>query len=258
MNVVFPIFVIARFTLLEAVKSRMLWLMVAGLIPAFSLTEFIGSVAITESLQIKSALLGAGLRLFAVFTLALFVSTSMLREWNDKGMELVLSLPIPRGAYYLGKLLGFCVVALATAVLITLGLALYVPFEPLGLWGLSLACELFIVTAVSLLSLISFSQVTTSMSAVFAFYLLARSINAIQLMGRGPLVDTNSFAQEAIRTVVDGLAYVLPDLQRFTQSEWLAYHNVDWERLSPIIGESLIYVSLLAAAGLFDLYRRNL
>lgn len=253
-----PLITIAGFTVLEAIKSRIIWLLIAGLISLFSLTEFIGYVTITESLPFKSALLGASLRILAVMVMALFVTTSMLRELNDKGLELVLSLPVPRAVYYLGKLLGFVVVALGVAMIVGLGLVLYVPTAPLTIWSVSLACELIIVVAFGLLSLVSFNQMTSAMSAVLVFYLLARSVNAVRLMGTGPLVDPDSQAQAIIRQVIDILAYVLPSLDRYTLSEWLVYHGVDWMALAFIAGQTLIYTALLSLAGLFDLYRRNL
>ena len=67
-----------------------------------ALAEFVGALAITESVAFKSGLLGALLRLAAVFLLSLFVITSMVRELNDKQLELVLALPIARVSYFLG------------------------------------------------------------------------------------------------------------------------------------------------------------
>jgi Cu-processing system permease protein len=252
-----PVLTIASFTLLEALRSRLLWLVFAVLLATFGLAEFIGSIALTESLALKSGMLGAGLRLFAVFMISLFVTTSMVRELNDKVLELILALPIPRAAYYFGKLLGFSLVALVTAVLIGLSLLLYVPPSSLLAWTTSLLCELFIIAALSLLCLFSLHQVTFALSMVAGFYLLSRSINAIQLMGQSPLIDAD-LSQHAIGTLVDIIAFLLPELHRFTPSRWLIYHTATWQELAPILGQTAVYLVLLIGAGLFDLYRKNL
>ena len=252
-----PILTIAWFTVLEAMRSRLLWLIFAVLFAAFGLTQFIGNVAITEALEIKSGLLGAFLRLFAVFMISLFVATSMARELSDKGLELVLSLPIPRAAYYFGKLLGFSIVAWVTAVLIALLLLLYVPALQLVFWTASLTCELFIVASLSLLCLLSFHQVTLALSAVAGFYLLSRAIGSIQLIGQSPLIGSD-LPQQLISTVIDAIAFLLPELHRFTCSRWLIYHTAGWPDLVPILGQTAIYLTLLAGAGLFDFYRKNL
>jgi Cu-processing system permease protein len=251
-----PVLTIASFTLLEALRSRLLWLVFAVLLAAFGLAEFIGSIALTESLALKSGILGAGLRLFAVFVISLFVTTSMVRELNDKVLVLILALPIPRATYYFGKLLGFSLVALITAVLIGLSLFLYVPPSSLLAWTTSLLCELFIIAALSLLCLFSLHQVTFALSMVAGFYLLSRSISAIQLMGQSPLVDAG-LSQQAIGTLVDIIAFLLPELYRFTPSQWLIYHTATWHELAPILGQTAVYLVLLIGAGLFDLYRKN-
>ncbi len=253
-----PITAIAAYTFLEAVRNRLIWLVIAFMVVAFSLAEFLGEVAITETIQFQSAFLGASLRGFAVFMVSLFVITSMVRELNDKGLELVLSLPIPRASYFLGKLAGFSLLAGLTSLLCSLCLLIYVPASQVALWGVSLAMELLIVTAFSLLCLFTFSHVTLALSVVMGFYLLSRTISAIQLIGTGPLAETSTLSQQVINAFLGGLAFVLPELHNFTISEWLVYHTGSWATLAPLAGQSLIYVGLISAAALFDLYRKNL
>jgi len=250
--------IIAAYTLLEAFRNRLLWLILAVLVAGMGLTEFVGGIALTESLQIKSAFAGSFLRLFAVFLLSLFVITSLVREMQDKGLHLLLSMPLPRSHYYFGKLLGFSLFALLTTVLILLCLLFYVPADQALLWAISLFCELLLVTAFSLLCLFTFSQVTIALCTVIAFYLLARSIAAFQLIGHGPLADPQDLAHRVIIDMLDALAYLLPDLQRFTPSEWLIYHTAQWPDLLPIVSQSAIYLLLIITASLFDLYRKSL
>ena len=249
---------IAYYTLLEALRNRLLWLVVGVLLSAFGLAEFLGGVAITETRQFQSGFMGALLRTFAVFVLSLFVITSIVREFNDKGLELVLSFPIPRSSYLLGKLFGFSGLALIIAAASGLCLLAYAPPLQALLWALSLAMELFIVTAVSLLCLLTFSHVTVALSAVMAFYLLSRSITAIQLMGHFPVIASDSLAQKVIVAFLDALAFLLPELDRFTSSEWLIYHTAGWPDLLPLVGQTFIYVGLICGAAMFDLYRKSI
>ena len=90
------IFTIARFTLLEAMRTRLPWLVLAAILIAFLASLFAREIAITETTRVQTALLAAGLRLAAVFIVGLYVMTSMIREFNDKGLELVLSLDLSR------------------------------------------------------------------------------------------------------------------------------------------------------------------
>lgn len=248
---------IALFTVLEGMRNRLLWLVLCVLIAGLSLSEFLGEIALTESVETKSGVLGALLRITAVFITAFFVTTSMLREQTDKGADLVLSLPVPRAVYFAGKLCGFFTVAVALAVMVGSALFIYVPAAQVLLWTISLCCELLLISAFSLLCLFTFNQAVLALSAVAAFYFLARSISAIQLMAQGPLVDPSATAQSVIAWLIDTLAYVLPSLDRFTLSEWLMYHTGDVADLAHIGIQSAIYLLLLAGAGLFDLYRKN-
>src|SRR5690349_24038809 len=141
---------LARTTLHEAVRNRLVWLTVVIVVIAFGLAQFLNQVAITESREIQTALLAAPLRVAAVFMVAVFVITSMVRESNDKVTELLLSLPVPRSAYFFGKLAGYSMVCVILAVLSALPLALFANAQGLVVWTVSLICELLIVTATSL------------------------------------------------------------------------------------------------------------
>ncbi len=252
-----PIAIIARFTFYEAVRNRLFILTLVGLLCVLGLTEFVGELAITEASNIQAILIGAGMRLFAVATVALFVITSMVREFNDKGFELIASLPVSRASYYFGKFLGFFLLSLVIAVATSLLLLIYSPALSASLWLFSLICELAIVISLSLLCLFTFSNVTVAFMVVICFYILSRSIYTIQLISNSPIMEFYTFSQQFLRLVTDIIAFLLPGLHAFTKSEWLVY-GVHWGDIRPIIIQTVIYLVLLCAAGLFDLYRKNL
>ncbi len=222
-----------------------------------------GGISITESHAIKTSSLGATLRIFAVFITSLYVITSMVREINDKGLELILSLPVSRCNYYFGKFFGYTLIVLAMTLVIGICLIFYAPAQAILIWAVSLFCELLIISALCMLCVYTFTQVTVAITVVAAFYLLARSIDAIQLMSKGPLIDPNSLVHMFMTRTVDLLAAVLPDLYRFSPSEWLIYSDISpnqiaWDQIGPVIIQTFIYLAVLMAAGLFDLYRKNL
>lgn len=252
------IFTIARFTLLEAWRTRLIGLFILSLLVAMGIAQFMGGLAITESTAIKTSLLAGMLRIVSVFILCLYIATSMVREINDKGIELTLSLPVSRASYYLGKLLGFTAIALLMTLLISLCLFYYVSLSAVLIWSASLFCELLIMASLSLLCVYTFNQVITAITCVAAFYLLARSIDAIQLMSHGPLTDPGSPLQVFMTHSVDALAHLMPDLYRFCSTEWLIYSDATPQLFLPFTVQTLIYTLLLAGAGLFDLYRKDL
>lgn len=252
-----PILPIARYTLLEALRNRLLWLALILVAAGLAFTQFLQQVAITESSQIQAALLAALLRVGAVFMLASFVVTSMVREFNDKVMELVLSRPLRRSSYFLGKLAGYAAVALALALLFSLPLALFAPAARIALWSLSLACELLLVAAFALFCVLTLTQVTSALAAVAGFYLLARSIGALQIMAANPLSGGPSFGQQAVNAIVDAIAFLLPGLDRMTQTGWLIYAAPTAAEVLQLLAQTAVYAILLCAAALFDLQRKN-
>lgn len=249
---------LATYILLEALRTRFFIIIIFLLLIGFGLTAFLGQVAIIEKTAVQSSLLAAYLRLSAVYIVSLFVITSMVREFSDHSIYLWLSFPLKRSTYLFGKLGGFMVIAAITATLFGLSLLGYVPYSQAILWTISLLCELFILVAVSLLCVLTFRQTVPAFSAVLGFYLLARSITAMQLMVQGPLQNTQSLADQFISSFVTLLAMLLPNLEQFTQSSWLVYHTGSFTSLILIGIQTIIYVTLLVAMSLFDFYRKNL
>jgi hypothetical protein len=266
---------IARLTLVEALRTRLPWLALAVLGGLLLASLLVQQLAITETRRLQMGFLAAGARLGMVFVLSLHVAGSMVREFNDKGMELLLSLDLPRSGYYLGKLIGYAGIAVAMACLTTLaltvpsvltsalapfGLALAPAAPPaaLPLWGASLACELTLVATLTLFCVITFAQIIPAVSFVAAFYLLARSLAAIQLMSGSQLLAADAWSTRVTGWLVDALALLLPDLSRFTGTAWLLDGTGGAGALAYVAAQTAVYAALLAAAGLFDLYRKSL
>lgn len=249
---------ITRVVVLEAVRGRVPALMLAVLLVGVALSQFAAQVAITESREIANAVLGAWLRLAAVFVVALFVITSMVRDLNDKGMELVLALALPRAVYLGGRLSGYAAVAVGCALACTLAIAPFVPALQAAAWGLTLALELLIVAVLAVLCLLTLGHVTLGMSAVIAFYLLARSIDAMRLIGTNPLSRGDRDVHGVITAMLEGIAFVLPDLTRFARSEWLIHANASAADVAAACVQAGIYLTLLVGAALFDLQRKVL
>ena len=248
---------IARYTLLEALRNRLLWLLIGAALGAVGLAGFLHELALTESHALQAALLGAVLRLAAVFLIATFVITSMVREANDKGLELLLALPLPRGTYLAGKLAGFGALAIVPALLFgALALAL-APAGQAALWALSLLCECWIVAAFSVLCVLTLQQVLPALAAALAFYLMARAIGPLLLIGQAGGTATD-LGQHVLGGAMQVLGLLLPHLDGFTRSDWLVYHGGTGADLLAIAVQTALYVGLMAAAGLFDLYRKQI
>ncbi len=248
---------LAIYVIQEALLTRFFAVILILLMLGFGLTTFLGQVAIIERQPIQCSLLSAFLRLSAVYAVSLFVITSMVRELNGHMLFLWLSLPLHRSVYYLGKLVGFTGVFSCVALFFSLILFFYAPYQQVSLWGISLWCELLIVTCVSFFCVLTLQQMLHAFSAVVGFYIVARSIEAIQLMAQSPLNSSELWQDKMLNGLIQLLAMLLPNLERFTQTRWLVYYDGTFNDLIMIGGQTSIYVLLLIAMSLFDLYRKN-
>jgi ABC-type transport system involved in multi-copper enzyme maturation permease subunit len=247
---------IARATLLEAARSRMLWLVGILVLLCLGLAGFLQQVAIIEAPQIQGTVLAAVLRASAAFLTAAFVAMSMVREFNDKVFELMLAQPWRRGVYLAGKFVGFSTAAVALALLVSLPLVPFVPLDRLGAWTLSLACELVILAAMSLFCVITLTHIVPALATVLGFYLLARSIAAMQIIAASSETSL-AWTDRLANGIVKVIALILPRFDLMTRSDWLVFAGPALGTLGGIVGQAAIYTLLLLAAAQFDLHRQN-
>jgi len=251
-----PAAILARLVLLEARRGGLPWLAAGAIALGLALAAFLSQVALTEGRALQVAVVAALLRACAVFLIAAQVASSVLREINDKGLELMLSLPLPRSTYYLGRLAGFTVLGAALAGVFAAPLLAWAPVGAVAQWGLSLACETALVAAAALFFAMTLAQLVPAIAATAGFYLLARSIAAIQAIASGPLAEP-SLPSELARMAVDGVALLLPPLDAVTRTDWLLYGTPAPGAYGAALASLAIYAAVLIAAGLFDFHRRS-
>jgi hypothetical protein len=249
---------ITRFSMLEALRTRLPLLTVITVLALLGASFFIREIAIAESTRFQTAFYAATVRYAAVFVIALYVIASISREFQDKGLELVLALDVARGEYIIGKLLAF--LAIACVLSIAAGIPLFALTSPdaAAQWILSLAIELAVIAAMSVFCVITFNQVMPAASVVLAFYLLARAITAIRLISANPVVGGDALSHRFTTSLIEGIALVIPGMELWTRTAWLVDHPAAWSALAGIVAHGALFVVVLASAAVFDFYRRNL
>ena len=248
---------IARFTLLEALRTRLGVLVLITVLGLLAASFFIESISIAEGARFQAGFYAASARLAGVFIAAVYVLVSITREFNDKGLDVLLALDLPRSHYVLGKLAGFLAIAVLIAAVMAFPLGWLANAAAALQWALSFAAELAIVVAFSLFCVITFNQLTPAASFVLAFYALGRALTAIRLMGAHPLSGADTLSHQVIQFTVEALALVMPALDAWTQTAWLVNQPASWTTLLELAGLSALYVALLAGATMFDFYRKN-
>jgi hypothetical protein len=252
-----PAATLARTVLLEARRGGLPWLAVAALAIGLAAAAFLSQVALTETAALQLAVLAALLRACAVFLIAAQVTGGTLREIQDKGLELMLSLPLSRTTHYLGRLAGFAACGVALAAVFSAALLFWVAPLPALLWGVSLALEVALVAAAALFFAMTLPNVVAAIAATAGLYLLARAMPAIQAIAATPLA-ADSWTDWLARRAVEAIAFVLPRVDAATRTEWLVYGAPSAGEYAAALAGLAVYIVLLAAAGLFDFQRRSL
>lgn len=247
---------LARLVLLEARRGALPWLAVAAVALSVCLALFLSQVALTESRALQAAIVAAVLRACAVFLIAAHVAASVLREIDDKGLELMLSLPHTRSTQYFGRFLGFAACSVLIALFFALPLLAWAPAGAVTLWAVSLGLEAALVAAATLFFAMSLGQLLPAIAASAGFYLLGRTMASIQAIAAGPHRD-ESLAERLGRWAVDAVALLFPRLDSVTRTEWLLYGAPAPAAYSSALAGVLLYGVLLIAAGLFDFHRRG-
>lgn len=248
---------IATLTLLDALRNRLLWLVVLIALLGFAFSLFMQGISIAESRQIQAGTLAMICRTGAVFTMCTFVVSGMLRECQDKGLEFFLALPLGRTSFFFGKLLGYTGCSLMLAMLFCTPLFRGNSPEAASMWGTSLFLELILMSSVSLFFSISLTQMPLALAAVAGFYLLSRSMGTIVLIMKGPL-SGHGLLEATADQVISFVGFFMPRLDEFTQTAWLVYPGAQWRELFPIFFQTAVYLVLVSSAALYDFHRREI
>jgi hypothetical protein len=249
---------IARYAVLEAVRTR-LSLLSAILIALLLLASFfVRELAIAESGRYQATFYAAAMRFATVFIIALYVITSIVREFQDKGLDMALALDLPRSHYIVGKLVGFFMVGTALALVAGLPLVPLAGWVGAAQWTISLAVELALVAAVSLFCVVTFTQLIPAASFVLGFYLLGRSITAIRLLSAHPIAGADDLSHRVTGWLIEALALVIPSLDTWTRTAWLTDGLAPWPSLGAIVAHGLLLVLLLGCAAMLDMHRRTI
>ena len=168
----------------------------------------------------------------------------------------MLSLDLPRSNYLAGKFLGYAGVCLCCGLIVALPLLFVSDSGSVLVWTYTLVLELWIVAAFALFCMTTFSQLLPAATFVLAFYLLARSIDAIQLISTSTLAQPG-WVTEFGALLADTIALVMPGLDTFTQTAWLIDTPINSLPVTAATGQAVVYIFLLLLAAMFDLHRKN-
>lgn len=250
------IYSIAVNTFKEVIRDRIFYSLVFFAALILGASVLISTLTVGEQSKIIEDLSLGAINIFGVI-ISIFVGIGLVsKEIEKKTIYTIISKPIRRYEFLLGKYLGLALtlliyIALMTACFMAV-LYLYLGTAP---WNLLLAVlfiyfELLVVTAAALL-FSTFSTPTLSATYTLAIYVIGHLVADLKgLAGKSP--------SELTKGVLNVLYYVLPNLGNFNIKGEVV-HNVpiSGERvaMTAAYGALYVFILLLIASAVFQ--RRN-
>jgi len=197
----------------------------------------------------------ASINLFGVI-IAIFVGIGLVsKEIDKKTIYTIVSKPVPRYEFLLGKYLGLCITLLVNTAIMVAGLLVVlrvmdVPIELVLFKSLLLIfMELLVITAVALL----FSTFTSStLSAIFSLAIYVIGHLSADLKTFGAKLDA------VTRGIVNAIYYLMPNLERFNLKGHVIHRlDVGMADMTLIICYGLAYTALLLMTAAVIFQRRD-
>ena len=250
---------IALNTFRESVRDRVLYNLILFVLILVGASVFISELSINQESKFIATL---GLSSMLVFgaLIAIFIGVGLVyKEIDKRTIYNLLSKPVERHEFIIGKYLGLCMTLLVNSTVMVLGLELallYVNggFVSLHLSVLPAAFLIFLELALLVAVALMFSSFTTPMlSALFSF--------AIYAIGHFS-GDLNLAAELSNSAMVRGLLktayYLLPNLSNFSFIAQASHGRmVPAEMAMKATLYAIIYTAILLSAAVLIFQKRN-
>ncbi len=250
---------IVRNTFREAVRDRVLYNLILFALLLIGSAIFIGELSAGQEAKIVVDLGLSAMLLFGAF-IAIFVGVGLVyKEIERRTLYAILSKPIGRGQFLLGKYLGLNLTLLVNVVIMGIGVMLALLYtqrawDPLAvkIWPaiLLIYFELLIVTAIALV-FSSFSS--PALSALLSFFIFVIGHFSSDLKAL-----SDSASSTPARWIFRMLYYLLPNFSNFSAITATA-HGVspDARTVAGAMVYGILYVAALLSLASLIFRRRN-
>jgi len=251
---------IARNAFREAVRDRILYNLVVFVLLLTAAAVFLGELSGGQEPKIIVDLGLSATLLFGAF-IAILVGVGLVyKEIERRTLYAILSKPVGRGEFLLGKYLGLCLTLLVNVAVMGVGVSLALIYVRRGwdplvarVWPavLLIYVELIILTAVALL-FSSFSSPALSALLTFFVFIIGHFSADLKALA-------NSMGSAPTRWFFSGLYYVLPDFSNYSVITAAAHGNSPGGRAIIVaLGYAVVYIVVLLSATTLIFSRRNL
>lgn len=246
-------------TFRESVRDRVLYNLILFVLILVGASVFISELSIDQE---SNFITNLGLSSMLIFgaVIAVFIGVGLVyKEIDKRTIYNLLSKPVHRHEFIIGKYLGLCLTLLVNSAVMVVGIELALLYVNEEFVNLQLSIlpaayliylELTLMVAVALM----FSSFTTPMlSALFSFGIYVAGHFSADLKLAADLTDSNM-----VRAILNGLYYVLPNLSNFSYISESAHGRI--VPLKMVISSTIyavVYTGVLLSASTMIFQKRN-
>jgi ABC-type transport system involved in multi-copper enzyme maturation permease subunit len=251
--------VIALNTFRESVRDRVLYNLILFVLVLVGASVFVSQLSVDYESHFTAAL---GLSVMLVFgaLIAIFIGVGLVyKEIDKRTIYSLLSKPVRRYEFIIGKYLGLCMTLLVNSAVMAAGIELALLYVNNGFVALHVAVlpaafmlylELTLIVAVALL----FSSFSTPMlAALFSFAIYVIGHFSADLKLAAELSDSS-----LVRAILTGAYYLLPNLANFSYIAEASHGRVvSGQAVIAATVYAIVYVGILLSASALIFEKRN-
>lgn len=257
MNDIKKSFIIANYTLKEILKSRIL-INVLLLGAALLIVTFV-AYSFTYGEPSKVALdFGLGTLSLSSIGISIFIGVGLLaNEIDSRTVYMVISRPVPRYAFLLGKIIGLSLVLVLNVFILSLITFLVFVITGGELNNLIFLSVLFIgieailmLLVVSTISLVTSKTLTVVLS--ICIYILGHAVNQTQLLSSLNLNNT-------VKILLQCYEFILPAFYKLNLKDFVIYQSdIEFSYIFNSLLYAFLYGAMLVCLSIFIFNRKNL
>jgi ABC-type transport system involved in multi-copper enzyme maturation permease subunit len=251
------IWTIAKNTLKLEIRDKILYgIIIFGLL--FVLFElFLADLVLKELPMVKSFGL-TGIYFFNAIIALFLGTTSFFKDIDRKVVYFILSKPVSRAQFLLGKFLGLCMVLLLTTAILGVAYVALIAYEGGGFDALGLLAILMQYFEMALF--IAFALFVSTFSSSLLSIVYTSGVFFLGHVVSSLLMDAKTIGVTGMKyTLVQVLYYIFPNLEKFDVRN-LAIHDV----ATPLVSFGLalayaaVYIILLLSASIWIFNKKEI
>jgi Cu-processing system permease protein len=261
---------LAYITFKEGIRNRVLFGIFIMAVLAFALTVSLTNLFIRDIVRVAASLSLSTIS-FSGLLMVIFIGTNMVaRDIDKRTIYMVISRPISRAEYIIGKFIGLCFLVAASVLFLGLLSSLPVYFtslthqNPQTMFKWSVYSAAIVVIAMKLMLIASvivfFSSITStsfiSLILTMASYIIGSTNEVVKGLLEVKMEGVN--ISPATGTIIKIAYYVFPNLSAF-DLKVQAVHGIplDWGYFLWLSTYWLFYTAIMLTAGALIMGRRE-